>query len=386
MNTSRWRSPGTEATNCSRVTYVFRSALGRGNPRLGGSLRRDCPARAIPHHADFRSPQRRARRFLLAASASPEERLLTWVGYLGHALEDVLPASIQSPGREIVLESLTAAFARADHPASTSLSRALSVNWDTYLPEDLMVKADRCSMAHALELTFAFPRHRIGAVRGRLPDRLKVRGRTLKWVLKEAVRDLVPGSIRSRAKMGFGMPLAEWLRGPWRPLLEERILVSGALISEWVRPELVQSMARDHLSGRLISAHPLWALLTLDAWMRRHRSASDGLGKGRTMLDGKVVLVTGGTGSFGQRFIQTVYERFEPTRLVVFSRDELKQHEMLSRFPPEQYPTIRYFLETSRDRNRLYRRLRRGRHRDPYGGAEAGPACEHNPSRPCRPM
>ena len=250
-------------------------ALPDWGARFGGIA-----ARAIPHHADFRSPQRRARRFLLAASASPEERLLTWVGYLGHALEDVLPASIQSPGREIVLESLTAAFARADHSASTSLSRALSVNWDTYLPEDLMVKADRCSMAHALELRSPFLDTELVQYAARLPDRLKVRGRTLKWVLKEAVRDLVPGSIRSRAKMGFGMPLAEWLRGPWRPLLEERILVSGALISEWVRPELVQSMARDHLSGRADFAHPLWALLTLDAWMRRHRSASDGLGKG----------------------------------------------------------------------------------------------------------
>ncbi len=250
-------------------------ALPAWGARVGGIA-----ARAIPHHSDFRSPQRRAKRFLQAASASPEERLLAWVGYLGHALEDVLPAAIDSPGREHILESFTAAFARAGLPGSTSLSRALSVNWDTYLPEDLMVKADRCSMAHGLELRSPFLDTALVQYAARLPDRLKVRGRTLKWVLKEAVRDVVPESIRSRPKMGFGMPLPEWLRGPWRPLLEERILVPGALISEWVRPEVVQSMARKHLSGKADFSHPLWALLTLDAWMRQQRDVSAGDGKG----------------------------------------------------------------------------------------------------------
>lgn len=97
------------------------------------------------------------------------------------------------------------------------------------------------------------------------------------------------------------------------------------------------------------------------------------------MLDGKVVLVTGGTGSFGQRFIQTVYERFEPTRLVVFSRDELKQHEMLSRFSPEQYPTIRYFLGNVRDRNRLYRAFDGVDIVIHTAALKQVPACEYNP-------
>jgi asparagine synthase (glutamine-hydrolysing) len=113
----------------------------------------------------------------------------------------------------------------------------------------------------------------------RLPDRTKIRGRQLKWVLKQAVRDIVPASILHRGKMGFGIPLPEWLRGPWRPLLEDRLLVPGAQVHEWVRPDAVERMARMHLAGGADFAHQLWALITLDAWLtrqRRMREEADG--------------------------------------------------------------------------------------------------------------
>ncbi|MEJ7759154.1 MAG: UDP-N-acetylglucosamine 4,6-dehydratase (inverting) [Gemmatimonadaceae bacterium] len=73
------------------------------------------------------------------------------------------------------------------------------------------------------------------------------------------------------------------------------------------------------------------------------------------MLNGKTVLITGGTGSFGQRFTDMVLREFSPKRLIVFSRDELKQFEMHSRFGEDEYPNIRYFIGDVRDRDRLYR-------------------------------
>src|SRR4051794_8703125 len=73
------------------------------------------------------------------------------------------------------------------------------------------------------------------------------------------------------------------------------------------------------------------------------------------MLNDKVILVTGGTGSFGQKFVGTVLERFKPRKLIIFSRDELKQFEMRDRFPESKYPALRYFLGNVRDRDRLYR-------------------------------
>lgn len=73
------------------------------------------------------------------------------------------------------------------------------------------------------------------------------------------------------------------------------------------------------------------------------------------MLNDKVILITGGTGSFGQKFVQTVTQRYKPRKLIVFSRDELKQSEMAARFPKSQFPFIRFFIGDVRDRDRLYR-------------------------------
>lgn len=73
------------------------------------------------------------------------------------------------------------------------------------------------------------------------------------------------------------------------------------------------------------------------------------------MLDNKVALVTGGTGSFGQKFVEVVLARYKPEKLIIFSRDELKQFEMRQKFPEQRYPFLRYFLGDVRDRERLYR-------------------------------
>src|SRR5258706_10086468 len=75
-------------------------------------------------------------------------------------------------------------------------------------------------------------------------------------------------------------------------------------------------------------------------------------------LNDKSVMVTGGTGSFGKHFLKTVVERYRPRRLIIFSRDELKQSEMAQSFPPEQYPFLRFFIRDGRDRDRLELALR----------------------------
>ena len=91
----------------------------------------------------------------------------------------------------------------------------------------------------------------------------------MKAVLKTAFRDLLPNEISARPKMGFGIPLPTWFRQQWRPLLEERVLADDARIWEWIRPEPVRAMAREHMEGRADFGHQLWALLTLEEWLRR---------------------------------------------------------------------------------------------------------------------
>jgi len=97
------------------------------------------------------------------------------------------------------------------------------------------------------------------------------------------------------------------------------------------------------------------------------------------MLNGKVILITGGTGSFGQKFVETVLERYRPERLIVFSRDELKQYEMRGRFPETLYPCMRYFIGDVRDRERLHRAFDGVDVVVHAAALKQVPACEYNP-------
>jgi UDP-N-acetylglucosamine 4,6-dehydratase len=97
------------------------------------------------------------------------------------------------------------------------------------------------------------------------------------------------------------------------------------------------------------------------------------------MLNNKVVLVTGGTGSFGQKFVQTVLENYQPERLIVFSRDELKQYQMRERFSEVDYPCMRYFIGDVRDKDRLYRAFDGVDVVVHAAALKQVPACEYNP-------
>ncbi|MGI8509608.1 MAG: UDP-N-acetylglucosamine 4,6-dehydratase (inverting) [Gemmatimonadaceae bacterium] len=102
------------------------------------------------------------------------------------------------------------------------------------------------------------------------------------------------------------------------------------------------------------------------------------------MLNDKVVLVTGGTGSFGQRFVQTVLERYNPKRLIIFSRDELKQFHMREKFSEREYPCLRYFIGDVRDRDRLYRAFDGVDVVIHAAALKQVPACEYNPMEAIR--
>jgi len=232
-------------------------------------------SRLIPFHPDFRSAPRRIARFLAALGLPESGRLLHWMPYFGERLDEVIEAGLRGADPSTVRESLEAS-ARS-HSGSSALGRTMAVNFETYLPDDLLVKADRCSMAHGLELRAPFLDHELVRAAGRLPDRLKIRGRVLKYILRETSRELVPARILKRPKRGFAVPLASWLRGPWRPLLEERLMGSGARIYRWLSPEAVRGMAERHLGGTTDESHRLWSLLTLETWLQqRHDRARGG--------------------------------------------------------------------------------------------------------------
>jgi asparagine synthase (glutamine-hydrolysing) len=157
--------------------------------------------------------------------------------------------------------------ARADHP----LDAVLSVDVRSYLPDDLLVKVDVASMASSLEVRSPLLDHELVEWAARLPASFKLRGRTTKWLLKRAHRDVLPPEILSRPKQGFGVPLERWLREDLRELAHESLLGAGARTAELFRREQVARLLDEHGAARADHSYRLWALLVLEEWMRQAR-------------------------------------------------------------------------------------------------------------------
>lgn len=138
----------------------------------------------------------------------------------------------------------------------------------TYLPDDILQKVDRASMAVSLEVRPPLLDHRVVEFAWRLPRAMKLRGGETKWLLRSVLDRYVPRFMTERQKMGFAIPLADWLRGPLRPWAED-LLTPSRLGGGLIDPAPVQALWQAHLSGRRNWAYALWAILMYEAWRRR---------------------------------------------------------------------------------------------------------------------
>jgi asparagine synthase (glutamine-hydrolysing) len=151
---------------------------------------------------------------------------------------------------------------------ASPLGQLLYLNVKTYLPDDLLVKMDRCSMAHALETRSPLlDRNLVEYVFG-LPDRMKLQGWRTKVIFRRAFADLVPSEILQRKKMGFGVPLRAWFKSDLREYVGDLLLAADARSGEYLDTGYVKELYRSHLSGQGDHSHRLWTLLTFEVWLR----------------------------------------------------------------------------------------------------------------------
>jgi asparagine synthase (glutamine-hydrolysing) len=154
-------------------------------------------------------------------------------------------------------------------PRSRGVDRYLALDTATYLPGDLLVKIDRMSMAHALEVRSPLLDHRLHEFAARLPGHLKLRRGRTKWLLKElAARRGLPHDLVHRAKHGFGIPIGEWFRRELRGWLEDVLHDPRTCERGYFRRPEVDRLLSEHLSGRCEHTYRLWNLTMLELWHR----------------------------------------------------------------------------------------------------------------------
>jgi asparagine synthase (glutamine-hydrolysing) len=138
-----------------------------------------------------------------------------------------------------------------------------------FLPDDILTKVDRMSMAHSIEVRPPFLDHRIVEFAATLPPEFKMDGRKQKVVLKHLMRGKLPERVLGRKKMGFDFPAHEWLRGPLRRMLQDTLAWGAAEHAQLFRPAAMEALMRSHFERRANVGYHLWGLMILFLWMKR---------------------------------------------------------------------------------------------------------------------
>jgi asparagine synthase (glutamine-hydrolysing) len=149
------------------------------------------------------------------------------------------------------------------------INRFLFLDQLLYLPEDILNKCDRMSMAHSVEIRPPFLDHRIVEFAATLPERFKVNGSKLKFILKELMRERLPKSVLARKKEGFDIPAHDWFRSRLRPMLEDTVTRKSVESTGLFHWPAVERLMADHFARRINAGYQLWGLLTLFLWIER---------------------------------------------------------------------------------------------------------------------
>jgi asparagine synthase (glutamine-hydrolysing) len=245
--------------------YLAHSLAARvpGAPaRAAARLLRTVPAA----RREPRSPLFRAARFLSLAGLGPAERY----GQLMELFPGEMRRSLWSDDALAELGPPAPTAALLGAPRRPGVRGLQLADLETYLPGDLLVKADLASMACSLEVRSPLLDHRVVELGLALPDELKLRGRHGKVAVRRAFAADLPQDVRARGKRGFGVPVSRWFRDELRDLAGDVLLDATARARGLLRTAAVERLVGDHVAGRADHGARLWALVMLELWYRRY--------------------------------------------------------------------------------------------------------------------
>ena len=222
----------------------------------------------MPHVNDSSNFFWRLKRFLQEYSKSPEMMNAQWLCHFSTEMkndfytDDFRFRSSFSDSFDLILDKYR------DSEADNFLDRTLYADVMMYLPDDLLVKVDVASMANSLEARSPFLDHEFMEFAARIPAGLKLKGRTTKYILKEAFRGILPDEVLFREKMGFGVPIDHWFRNELKDMAYDILLSEKALARGYFRKDAVKRILDEHTSNKWNWQNHIWNLLMLELWHR----------------------------------------------------------------------------------------------------------------------
>lgn len=240
------------------VTYVADKLAGpaRFLPR---SLRKMAlaGARMLPVSDEKIGFEYKVKRFLAGSLLHPDLAHVFWNGTFCEA------------GKREIFNSSDARPLRGLFNGAPAKQRNYWYDQSYYLPDDLLYKVDRMSMAHSIEVRPPFLDHRLVEFGASLPENYKVRGLQKKFLLRHLMRNKLPADILDRPKQGLDIPIHDWFRGPLRGLLLDTFGTGTLKHSGLFYPAKITSLVNDHMKHRVNAGYHLWGLMTLSLWMDR---------------------------------------------------------------------------------------------------------------------
>jgi asparagine synthase (glutamine-hydrolysing) len=155
-------------------------------------------------------------------------------------------------------------------PRASTLRRILYADQTSWLPDNLLERGDRMTMAASIESRVPFLDHELAAFVSALPDRCRVRGFTTKWILRRAATRLIPAAILARPKVGFRVPVNRWFQGPMREFVFDHLRGPGSRTRMYYDTGVLDRTLDEHVHGRQNHEKLIWALLNLEIWHRRY--------------------------------------------------------------------------------------------------------------------
>jgi asparagine synthase (glutamine-hydrolysing) len=248
-----------------RLVRYYQRLPGVVRDRLVSPLVERLPVSMANISLDFK-----LKRFVDGAAYPIGERHVRWLGsfsseHRDRLLDPQVRASLEESDRhDLVAEHLAA------HHLQDPLNQVLYLDMKMYLENDILAKVDRASMMASLEARVPLLNVDLVEHMARVPVSLKLRGRRSKYILKHAMRGMLPNPILERGKKGFGMPVARWIRGPLKELVMTTLAPDKLRREGFFQPAYVQTLLDDHLAGRRDNRKQIWTLFMFERWYERY--------------------------------------------------------------------------------------------------------------------